>query len=464
MADGETGRAESEAAGFERYLHALGLRDRVTSWRSLSGGRSATSVRAELADGEAARTCVVHLASPHGPLHGIADPRRQFELLQALATLDLPTPRPMWFLPVEALGREGFVTDFTPGEAPDPWRADGRAFIERNGPAILDTMIAGLAAIHAVPLAALPQSARDPDLVALGFAECERRRWSGVLARSPVFSADPILAYADAWLAYHLPARTREGLVHGDYRIGNLVFDAQGRLTSILDWELAEIGDPLYDLGTLCSPALEIHGRAAGLATQAALVERYEAHSGQPVDRDALNFYRILGTFKIVCLWVNASLPWSADASDLVALRAGFSAGEARPLLARALGLPVPAGAVHRKDVPLNAVADALRRIESEVLSGETRDVVRTSAAILRSRARDAGVDHADIASGIEALARDLGDGVARSEGDASAALGHLARHIFADAQTASSEHPLHVRLRDLLGAASAVPSAWGRQ
>lgn len=451
-----------EARRFEGYLQSSGSSRVLARWEPLSGGRSATSVKVTFVERAEEKSAVLHLASPQGPLAGVANVRRQYELLEALADTPLPSPRPMGFLEAEWLGREGYLSEFVPGAVPDPWRASGRAFIDPRSETIKHELMRRLAEIHAVPVERLPKSAVAR---AQGehFGSHERRRWSRAVELSPIFAHDPLLAYADAWLGTNLPPRNEERLIHGDYRIGNLVFDDGGRILSVLDWELAEIGDPLYDIGTLCSPALEMGGRVAGVSTQAALVDAYERASGRAVDAESLAFYRVLGTFKIVCLWVNASLPGLPAATDLSAVRAHFSVLEARPFLAKALGIAVNE-TVAASDGLLMSISRELRRVGDGLPQKDASDTVRNCAAILTEYSRLTPLSAAD-AEAIRQFALDVGEGSTWSEsGEPLRALAAIIRSVMHDQSVAGDrDNPVHLRLRQLLARTGyAAPSIGG--
>jgi aminoglycoside phosphotransferase (APT) family kinase protein len=105
----------------------------------------------------------------------------------------------------------------------------------------------------------------------------------------------PTLDRVTAWLAEHKPESGRATIVHGDYRLGNVMYAPRppARLVSIFDWELATIGDPLADLGYLVATyaepgdpdttlfALGSVTRAAGFPSRAELIARYEERSGR---------------------------------------------------------------------------------------------------------------------------------------------------------------------------------------
>jgi hypothetical protein len=107
------------------------------------------------------------------------------------------------------------------------------------------------------------------------------------------------------WLEANRPPSARVTVVHGDFRLGNLLVDRNG-LRAVLDWELAHLGDPLEDLGWFCVRAWRFGSPlpAGGVATREALVDAYEAAAGTRVDLDALRWWEVLGTLKwgVICV------------------------------------------------------------------------------------------------------------------------------------------------------------------
>ena len=107
------------------------------------------------------------------------------------------------------------------------------------------------------------------------------------------------------WLERNRPTSTRTTLVHGDFRLGNLMIDANG-LCGVLDWELAHIGDPMEDLGWLCVRAWRFGSRlpVAGVGDYETLISAYQEASGVSVDREVVRWWEVLGTLKwgIMCM------------------------------------------------------------------------------------------------------------------------------------------------------------------
>jgi len=101
------------------------------------------------------------------------------------------------------------------------------------------------------------------------------------------------------------PAAVANTLVHGDFRLGNLMVDADG-LVGVLDWELAHLGDPAEDLGWLCVPSWRFGGAqpVAGVGSREELLSAYAAAGGPPVDDATLRWWEAFGTLRwgVICV------------------------------------------------------------------------------------------------------------------------------------------------------------------
>ena len=115
----------------------------------------------------------------------------------------------------------------------------------------------------------------------------------------------PVFEAAFRWLHINQPVSTSACLVHGDYRLGNIMVNEQG-LAAILDWELAHIGDPMEDLGWLCVRAWRFGGAfpAAGLGTYDELLDAYASVARVRPDPEVVRWWETLGTVKwgIICI------------------------------------------------------------------------------------------------------------------------------------------------------------------
>jgi aminoglycoside phosphotransferase (APT) family kinase protein len=150
-----------------------------------------------------------------------------------------------------------------------------------------------LAAIHSIPTDATAGLPDDDPLekyaaVYAGFGE-----------------PHPTFDLALKWLRETRPSTERRTLVHGDFRNGNLIVGAEG-IRSVLDWELAHVGDPMEDLGWLCANAWRFGGElpVGGFGTYDDLVAGYEAVSGVAVDRAALNWWEAAANLSwgVICI------------------------------------------------------------------------------------------------------------------------------------------------------------------
>ncbi len=123
-------------------------------------------------------------------------------------------------------------------------------------------------------------------------------------ALSGLAASYPGLELAAVWLARTRPDPMAPTLVHGDFRMGNLLVTPEG-LTAVLDWELAHRGDPREDLGWICVRAWRFGGGSpvAGVGSRAELLSAYRAAGGADLVESDLDWWEALGTFRwgVIC-------------------------------------------------------------------------------------------------------------------------------------------------------------------
>ena len=134
----------------------------------------------------------------------------------------------------------------------------------------------------------------------------------------------PTFELAFRWLDAHRPSSTARTIVHGDFRLGNVMVGPDG-LRAVLDWELAHIGDPMEDLGWLCVKAWRFGSAlpVAGVGRYEQLFAAYEAAGGASIDPDVERWWEVLGTLKwgIMCiLQANAHLAGFSRSHELAAI------------------------------------------------------------------------------------------------------------------------------------------------
>ncbi len=280
---------------------------RIQALRRMAGGasRELWSVDAEIDRPEGSERLPLVLRRDPPGREGEGDRSLEYRLLAAAAAGRVPVPRVYWRHPGGGdLGRPFFLMERVEGETiprrllRDAEYAGARAVMTAQLGEILARIhrldpdapeLAGLAAAPAGGPSARADVAR--------IAEAVR-----TLAPEP----HPVLDLAERWLLERAPSPPRRVVVHGDYRIGNVVFDGSG-VRAILDWELAHVGDPIEDLGWLCVRAWRFGNDAlpvGGIGTREELVRAYEAAGGAAVDPEALRFWEACGSFKLALVFI----------------------------------------------------------------------------------------------------------------------------------------------------------------
>jgi aminoglycoside phosphotransferase (APT) family kinase protein len=234
------------------------------------------------------------------------------------------------------LGVPFYVMELAPGVPVDrelPPAIDAPDERARLGDEFVDV----LAEIHAIdPEAAGLASFGRPD----GYLERQVARFLKIWPHNQTRDL-PAVEEVAAWLAAHVPPAVPATVVHGDYRVGNLLVakDAPARISAVLDWELSTIGDPLADLGYLLSmyvddtepapgyPGLSPVTRQEGFPSRGQLADRYAARTGRDTSRIA--WYECLAHWKAAVFLENM---WKR-----------FLAGDRDDEFARAMEAGVPA-------------------------------------------------------------------------------------------------------------------------
>jgi aminoglycoside phosphotransferase (APT) family kinase protein len=286
-ADSETLSSMERVRGIsERLAEVLGEPLAGELRRLSSGASRETFAFATPSHGE-----LIAQIDPPGTLHDERPP--QAPLLEAAARAGVPVARVVARGSEDpVLGRSWTVLEALAGTT-DPKQilaADGVP----QAAELIDSIGAALAAIHRMPAdPALAPAVDDP--------LAQVRAWHDGLGEP-----HPTFELAFRALEAERPAAARRALVHGDFRMGNLMVGTDG-VSGVLDWELAHLGDPLEDLGWLCVPAWRFDRPdrpAGGLGTREQLAAAYERHSGLQVDMTALGWWELAGTLRwgVICV------------------------------------------------------------------------------------------------------------------------------------------------------------------
>ncbi len=207
---------------------------------------------------------------------------REFRVMQALQGSDVPVPQTYFLCEDDSvLGAPFFVMSFVEGRNFVDPRLKGCSVGDRAR--VYDAMNAGLAALHSLDVDAAGLSDYGPSG---NYFARQISRWTKQYRASETGTI-PEMDALITWLEGHIPPdEGRVTLVHGDWRIDNLLFDDSGALVAVLDWELSTLGNPLADLGAqLMQWAMPVGAEGRGLDG----VDR--AALGIPSDREYVETY-----------------------------------------------------------------------------------------------------------------------------------------------------------------------------
>ena len=269
----------------------------------IEAGRSNLTYRVTDVDGRA----VVLRRPPLGPVAPSAhDMRREYSIIAGLATSDVPVPRPRSYCDdPSVIGAPFHVMDFVAGRVLRT-EADCAGLPSEVVVAATNNLVTTMAELHRV----LPHRVglggigrRD------GYIARQLRRWNTQYNASTGDHLVPLMHQVHEELSGAVPPAQAVALVHGDYRLDNVILGPAGEVLAVLDWELCTLGDPLADLGMLLTYWASPDGAPApvptatgapGFPDRRALVERYAAAS--PLDLSDVGFYVAFAHWKVACI------------------------------------------------------------------------------------------------------------------------------------------------------------------
>jgi aminoglycoside phosphotransferase (APT) family kinase protein len=274
-------------------------------FEAIAGGRSNLTYRVRDAAGA---TYVLRRPPLHGVLPSAHDMSREYRVISALAGTPVPVPATFGLCQDPAVsGAPFYVMAHVDGIVPRDETVVAASLDEPARAAAAESLVDALVALHAV----------DPERVGLdqlgrhsGYLERQLARWQRQLSQSRTRPL-PALDEVHRRLAANLPAQVGPArIVHGDFRLDNVVLSPAGQVLAVLDWELCTLGDPLADVGLLLVYWAEPGDQTlplgaaptvmAGFPGRAAIVEAYAARSGR--DLSQLDVYVAFASWKLAVI------------------------------------------------------------------------------------------------------------------------------------------------------------------
>lgn len=297
-------------AGNERasFTAALSRLEKALRGAGLIGAAEAVAIERQFEAGQSNPTYLLAIGErrlvlrkqPYGHLLPRAhDVVREHNIMKALHEAGFTVPRPLIASEDrQIIGTSFFVMDYVPGTVHSDPALPGHAPAERQ--AVYEAMARTMARLHRVAPAVLEQAGIKPRRDFIG-RQVGVWRTAYLAART---QDDPRIEAVGQWLLDHKPLTENTAIVHGDYRIENLIFE-RGDVAAVLDWELATVGEPLADLAHCCIwhhlPQAVLNGladrdlRALGIPDEAGFLDIYARESG--IDAAATHPYFLAFAF-----------------------------------------------------------------------------------------------------------------------------------------------------------------------
>jgi aminoglycoside phosphotransferase (APT) family kinase protein len=264
----------------------------------ISGGRSNLTFSVTDAAG---RRWALRRPPLHSVLSSAHDVGREHRVVDALRDTPVPVPPAIGLCEdPDVTGAPFFVMEFVDGLILRDDEAAETLIDEPGRRAVSEAMMDVLADLHAV----------DVDDVGLGdlgrregYIERQLKRWKGQWEQSKTREL-PALEETHRRLSAAVPEQGPATIVHGDYRLDNMIVSPEGAVRAVLDWELCTLGDPLADVGLLVvywsRPYGGAPGNVPGFPPVDELTERYAKRSGR--DLSHLDFYVAFGAWKLAAI------------------------------------------------------------------------------------------------------------------------------------------------------------------
>jgi aminoglycoside phosphotransferase (APT) family kinase protein len=338
----ERHRIDSKA--LERYLGFA-----IANVEQFKGGQSNPTYRLTAADG---RKFVLRRKPPGKLLPSAHAVDREYRVIAALHPTGFPVARPHLLCEDDSvIGTAFYVMDYVEGRVLWDQSLPGMTKSERH--AIWDELNRVIAQLHSYDYRALGlgEFGKPGNYIARQIG-----RWTKQYQAS---ETEPIRAMHDliAWLPNNIPPETATTVVHGDFRLDNVIYHpSEPRILAVLDWELSTLGDPLADFAYHCMswhiPPGQFRGiggldfAALGIPTEAEYVKKYSERTGcGAIDPSTWDYYMAYNLFRITAILQGiakrvldgtAASAHAAEAGSRAPLLAGLGWQQVEKILKRA--------------------------------------------------------------------------------------------------------------------------------
>jgi aminoglycoside phosphotransferase (APT) family kinase protein len=270
----------------------------------VTGGRSNLTFTVR---DRAGRSWVLRRPPLHSVLPSAHDMGREHTVMSALGPTPVPVPRTIGYEPdADIIGAEFYVMEHVEGTVVRDLETAQRALDEQQRRRASEHLVDVLVGLHQV----------EPDAVGLadfgrkeGYIERQLGRWHGQLQKGAEREV-PVLDEVHERLSAAVPEQGPATIVHGDYRLDNVILADDASVRAVLDWELCTLGDPLADVGLLAVywsdpgdemiPLLSAPTTAEGFLRRGEVVARYGERSGR--DLGELDYYVAFAYWKLAII------------------------------------------------------------------------------------------------------------------------------------------------------------------
>ena len=297
-------RADSVTEWFR--AHVAGVKPPL-QFELIPGGHSNLTYRVTDSEG----TVFVLRRPPLGSVLATAhDMAREHRVIAALENTEVPVPPALGLCEDEQVnGAPFYVMSFVEGYVLTDAAITAKHFDEGERRELGTSIVRVLGELHRI----------DPDVVGLGdlgrkesYLARQLRRWRTQWEKSKTRELAAMEEVYDA-LRTQIPEQVGATIVHGDYRLGNMITSFDGEIAAVLDWELCTLGDPLADVGYLMNNWVEpgetgptargaalSPSAAGGFPSRAEVLERYTAMTGRDVTR--IDYYRAFQYWRLAAI------------------------------------------------------------------------------------------------------------------------------------------------------------------